>query len=141
MKPTRVGCILTLSLGLLLVPLSAQAQHTARIPQIGFLAFTPPSEHRANLEAFRHGLREFGYVEGQNILLVVRSAGGRSERLHGLAAELARLKVDIIVRQTTPAIQAAKQAARSPSSCRSAAILREMSLSPVSRIRGATSPG
>jgi putative ABC transport system substrate-binding protein len=61
-------------------------------------------------EAFKKGLREVGYVEGQNIGIEVRSAEGKPDRLPTVASELVRLKVDVILTSTTPAIQAAKQA-------------------------------
>jgi putative tryptophan/tyrosine transport system substrate-binding protein len=64
----------------------------------------------ANLSAFQKGLREFGYVEGQNLLFEYRSADGRTERFPGLAAELVDLKVDLSVTRGTPAALAAKQA-------------------------------
>ena len=64
----------------------------------------------ANLDAFRQGLRELGYVEGQNFVIEYRSADGRPERFPGLATELVRLKVDLIVTRGTPAVLAAKKA-------------------------------
>jgi putative ABC transport system substrate-binding protein len=67
-------------------------------------------ETKASLDAVRHGLRDHGYVEGQNILIEYRSADGNIERLPGLAAELARLKVDLIVAGATPAGRAARAA-------------------------------
>ena len=90
----------------------ADAQQPPKIARIGFL--TPRSlgspETRARLDAFRQGLRERGYVEGQNILIEYRAADGKIERLPGLANELARLKVDVIVAVATPGARAAQQA-------------------------------
>jgi putative ABC transport system substrate-binding protein len=88
---------------------SVQAQQAKKVPRIGIL--TPTG--RANFfEAFRQGLRELGYIEGQNIAVEIRSAEGKRDRLSTLASELINLKVDVIVTSTTPAIQAAKQATR-----------------------------
>ena len=66
----------------------------------------------ANLAAFRHGLRELGYVEGQHFAIEYRSADGQAEQFPDLASELVRLKVDVIVTRGTPAALAAKQATR-----------------------------
>jgi putative ABC transport system substrate-binding protein len=95
---------------LLAVPLAAEAQAPAKVPRIGFLSARPPTDNPYFLEAFRQGLRELGYVEGQNIATEYRFAEGRPERLPALAAELVRLKVDVIVTAGTPAPLAAKQA-------------------------------
>jgi putative ABC transport system substrate-binding protein len=73
------------------------------------MATSPANLH----EAFRQGLRELGYVEGSNVVIEYREAGGREERLLPLAAELVALKVDVIVAPTTPAALAAKQATKS----------------------------
>jgi putative tryptophan/tyrosine transport system substrate-binding protein len=75
----------------------AQAQQPAKIPQIGFLTATSLSAVAARTEAFRQGQRELGYVEGKNIGINWRSAEGKLDRLPALAAELVRLKVDVIV--------------------------------------------
>jgi ABC-type uncharacterized transport system substrate-binding protein len=75
----------------------AQAQQPTKVPRIGFLGATYPSTNTARIEAFRQGLRELGYVEGKNIVIEYRWAEGKTERLPDLAAELVRLKVDIIV--------------------------------------------
>ena len=75
----------------------AQAQQPARIPRIGILIPTSASVLSARVEAFRQRLRELGYVEGKNIVIEYRYAEGKLERLPDLAAELVRLKVDVIV--------------------------------------------
>jgi putative ABC transport system substrate-binding protein len=62
-----------------------------------------PQLNAANLDAFRHGLRELGYLEGRNLTIEYRSAEGRSERFPELATELVRLRVDLIVTRGTPA--------------------------------------
>jgi putative ABC transport system substrate-binding protein len=86
----------------------AEAQQQKKVPRIGVLRPGPVAA--PNYEAFRQGLRELGYVEGQNVVLEFRDAEGKAERLPDLAAELVRLKVDVIVTSSTPAIQAVKQA-------------------------------
>jgi len=74
-----------------------QAQQSAKVPRIGFQLDSPASAVTARTEAFREGLRELGYIEGKNIIVEWRSAEGKSERRSELAAELVRLKVDVIV--------------------------------------------
>jgi putative ABC transport system substrate-binding protein len=88
----------------------AEAQQPARIPRIGILIPSSGSILSARVEAFRQRLRQLGYVEGKNILIEYRYAEGKSERLPGLAAELLRLKVDVIVTVGVLAPQAAKKA-------------------------------
>ena len=75
----------------------ADAQQPAKIPRIGYLAGQSLSNIATRTEAFRQGLRELGYVEGKNIVIEWRSAEGKLDRLPALAAELVRLKVDVIV--------------------------------------------
>src|SRR5215211_4967580 len=91
-------------------PLPAHAQQTGKVPRIGY--FGPGSRDNAfarqNLDAFRQGLRDFGYVEGQNITIEYRFAGGIFDRLPDLAAELVRLDVAVIVAAPTPAAVAAR---------------------------------
>ena len=91
-------------------PLAARAQQRGQVAHIGILETKSRELNAANLSAFQQGLRELGYVEGQNLLLEYRSADGRTERFPGLAAELVELKVDIIVTRGTPAALAAKKA-------------------------------
>ena len=111
MRVRSSAFVAVLALGIFLAPLAAHAQQPARVPRIGIL--TPGISERLHLfEAFRQGLRELGYVEGQNISLEFRSAEGNFERLPDLAAELVRLKVDVIAAFTTPASLAAKQATK-----------------------------
>jgi putative ABC transport system substrate-binding protein len=88
-----------------------QAQ-PARVPRIGFLASGPPETEpsAARYQAFRDGLRELGYAEGQNILIEWRYTRGSNQRFPELAAELVSLPVDLIVAEASPAVQAAKQA-------------------------------
>jgi ABC-type uncharacterized transport system substrate-binding protein len=93
-------------------PLTAQAQQGAKVPRIGYLVTgsVESPEARATVDAFRQGLRERGYVEGQTILIEYRWADGRIERFPRLANELASLKLDLIVAQNTPAARAVQHA-------------------------------
>ncbi len=95
---------------LLCAPLTADAQPAGKVPRIGFLGTRTLSDTSSGLDAFRQGLRELGWVEGQNIVIDYRFAEGRFDRLPDLAAELVRLKVAIIVAAPTPAAVAAKKA-------------------------------
>ena len=88
----------------------AQAQQPAKIPRIGYLEAVSPSIGAVRSEAFRQGLRELGYVEGKNIVTEYRYAEGKRDRLPALAAELVRLKVDVIVTAGASATRAAKKA-------------------------------
>ena len=109
---TRRAFIGTLTGGLLVAPLAAHAQQAGKVARIGFLVTgsLESPETRVGLEAFRQGLRERGYVEGQNIVIEYRFADGKIDRLPGLATELARLKVDLIVARSTPVARALQQA-------------------------------
>ena len=104
----RIGLAVILALSLLLAPLAA-AQQARNIPRIGILYPGTPSPNSPTLETFRQGLRELGYVDGQNIRPEPRYAGGQVERFADLAAELVSLKVDVIV-ASGPMIQAAVKA-------------------------------
>ena len=98
------------SLGLLAASLAAEAQQPTNMLRIGFLMAVPLSVMSARTEAFRQGLREMGYVEGKTILIEWRSAEGQLERLPSLAAELVRLKVDVIVTAGPASTRPAKAA-------------------------------
>jgi putative ABC transport system substrate-binding protein len=89
---------------------SAQAQQPGKIPRIGILVGASASSVSTRVEALRRRLRELGYVEGKNIVIEYRYAEGKLERLPDLAAELVRLKVDVIVTSAGPAVSAAKKA-------------------------------
>jgi putative ABC transport system substrate-binding protein len=88
----------------------AQAQQTKKVPQVGYLTLGSPSPPSANQEAFRDGLRQLGYIEGQNIHVEYRYAAGEVKRLPELAAELVSLKVDVIVAANTQSIDATRRA-------------------------------
>jgi putative ABC transport system substrate-binding protein len=100
--------VLTLSALLFVLCFPVDAQQPTKIPRIGCLYATSLSS--ARIEAFRQGLRELGYVEGKNIAIEWRSSEGKYDRLPALAAELVRLKVDIIITGGAPAPRAAKEA-------------------------------
>src|SRR6266852_3566402 len=113
--PRFMASIITL--GLLAAALAADAQQGRKVPRIGLLSPASPSDAGRNpsdlavlFAAFREGLRELGYVEGQNIAIESRWAEGNYDLLPGLAADLVRLNVDVIVTYGTPASQAAKKA-------------------------------
>jgi len=104
--------VLALALLLVALPLAGEAQHTAKAARIGYLSPASAAADALHKEAFRQGLRALGYVEGQNVLIEARYADGRFERLPDLAAELVRLKVDVIVAAPTTAIRAVQRATR-----------------------------
>jgi putative tryptophan/tyrosine transport system substrate-binding protein len=103
-----LGLLITLALGLLLEPFAAEAQPAKKLPHIGYLALrSEPADQDA---AFQQGLRELGWVEGQNMAIEYRWAADRVDRLPALAEELVRLEVDVIVASATPVVKAAKHA-------------------------------
>ena len=89
----------------------AEAQQPKKVPRIGFLSVGTASAMSTRVEAFRRGLREQGYIEGQDIVVEYRYAEDNLERLRELAAELVRLKVDVIVTGGTISTRPAKEAA------------------------------
>jgi ABC-type uncharacterized transport system substrate-binding protein len=96
------------TLALLAAPRAAEAQPAREVHRIGYLALSATAS-QSRVEAFRQGLRELGWVAGQNIVIETRVADGKIERLPGLATELARLKVALIVAVATPAARAAQR--------------------------------
>ena len=102
----------TIAGGLLAAPLAAGAQPAGKVYRIGYISNSPPNTPESSpfYEAFRQGLRERGWVEGRNAVIEWRFAEGRMERFPDLAADLVRLKVDLIVTTGGPAARAAKQA-------------------------------
>jgi putative ABC transport system substrate-binding protein len=97
----------------LAAPFAAVAQRPGKMSRIGVLAAGIPTTYSARFEAFRQGLRELGYVEGQTIAIEYRYAEGKFERLSDLAAELVRLNVDVILAFSAPETGAAKRATTS----------------------------
>ncbi len=106
----RRAFIVTVAGALLAAPLSLEAQPVGKVYRIGYLSLISASADAVNVEALRQGLRDNGYVDGQNAVVEARYAEGASERLPGFAAELVRLKVDVVVASTTYAVRAAQQA-------------------------------
>jgi putative ABC transport system substrate-binding protein len=102
--------VLALALLLFLAPLAGEAQQTVTVPRIGFLRSGPPPQ--AFIEGFQQGLRELGYVEGQNIITEYRFAERGAAELDELGSELLRLKVNVILASATPAAAAAKNLTR-----------------------------
>src|SRR5262245_22213658 len=89
---------------------SASAQQPKKVPHIGYLTSTDPATESIRFEPFRAALRELGYIEGQNIAIEYRYADGKADRFSALAAELVRLRVDIILVGGDRSIHAAKNA-------------------------------
>src|SRR5713226_5891590 len=92
----KIFCF-ALSVLLLALCVSAEAQQPKKVPRIGFIALVPPTVGSANRDAFQQGLHELGYVEGENIVIERRYTEGKFDRVPDLVADLVRLKVDIIV--------------------------------------------
>ena len=105
-----VALVAVLAVSLLAAPRAAAAQQAGKMPRIGFLSVTSPSDRPPLLEAFRQRLRELGWVEGRNIVIDYRYAEDRVDRLPDLAAELVGVKVDVIVSMGTQGVTAAKNA-------------------------------
>jgi putative ABC transport system substrate-binding protein len=105
-----VGGIVTLILGLLATPFAVEAQQPAKVHRIGFLGAGSPPASAARTEAFRQGLRELGYVEGQTMVIEWRYAEGKLDRLRALVAELVRLQVDVLVTAAPSSTRAAMEA-------------------------------
>jgi putative tryptophan/tyrosine transport system substrate-binding protein len=105
-----IGLLVLLTCGFLFAPHLSHAQPPTNVPRLGLLSPFSPADTARWHEAFRQGLRDLGWVEGEHISLEYRYAEGSSDRLPGLAADLVRLNVDIIVAAVTPDALAAKHA-------------------------------
>ena len=103
-----IGLAVALAISLLAAPLAAGAQ-AGKVYRIGMLETRSRTLNAANVDAFRQGLLELGYHDGQNLEIVYRSSDGRNDRFPALARELVNLKVDLIVTRGTPAVLAAKR--------------------------------
>lgn len=110
--PRSITILVTLALAVLGAPLASDAQRPPKVHRIGFLGAASSSGYASLVEAFRQGLRDLGYVEGENIVIEYRWAEGRYDSLPDLAAELVRLNVEVIVTHGTPGTLAAKQATK-----------------------------
>ena len=106
----RRRLLIALGAGALAAPYASFAQQQGKVRRIGFLGAISASGYASQMEGFRSGLRDFGYVEGKNLVVEYRWAEGKYERLLELAAELIRSKVEVIVTHGTPGTRAAKQA-------------------------------
>jgi ABC-type uncharacterized transport system substrate-binding protein len=106
----RIGLAVVLAVSLTLAPLVAEAQPPGKVYRMGYLYSGSATSSPRAPEAFREGLRELGWVAGRNIVIDYRFAEGRFDRLPDLAAELVRLKVNVIVAWPTPPAIAAKKA-------------------------------
>jgi len=109
---TRRTFLGTLAGGLLVAARDAGAQQAARVPRIGWLGGPTRESAQVFVQPFQQGLKDLGWVEGQNVVIDWRFAGGQAERLPELAAELVRLQADVIVSPSTPTALAAKNATK-----------------------------
>jgi ABC-type uncharacterized transport system substrate-binding protein len=107
----RIGLAVVLAVSFILEPLAAAAQQTGKVHQIGFLIYGSPDSWAIRAEALRMGLRDLGYIEGKNITIAFRSAE-TADRLPELAADLVRLKVDVIFATSSTEVEAARQATK-----------------------------
>ena len=136
------GLLFTLALGLVVAPVISEAQRAAHMPRVAFLNPFSPTSPAVCPAGFRQGLRDLGYVEGQNILLEYRYAEWQWDRLPTLAAELVQLKPDVMVTNTTPGRwRPSRRPPPSPSSSLSRTIWWKRALSPAWRGPVATSRG
>src|SRR5262247_1710810 len=110
MRRRTIALLVTFAFGLLVAPLAAHAQPSAKVPRIGFLRPSPASPCRT--ESFAQGLRELGYVEGHTIVIEWRCADGTVERQRALAVELVQLPLDVFVAASVDGPLAAMQATR-----------------------------
>jgi putative ABC transport system substrate-binding protein len=111
MTHRTIRLLVILALSFFWAPLAAEVQQATNVYRIGWLSpSVPRPDHDPPVDAFRQGLREFGYVEGQNLVIAYRGAEGRIERLADLAAELVQLQVAVIVAVGTAATRAAQEA-------------------------------
>ncbi len=108
---TRRTFLATAAGGVLATPLAAEAQETAKVQRIGILGNYGPAPS-VEWTAFRHGLRELGWIEGHTVAITYRSAEGNPDRFRPLAVELVQLKVDVIAVAGSPAIHAVRDATR-----------------------------
>ncbi len=122
-------------------PRLAEAQQAGKVPRIGFLVASSASFYSSRIEAFRQGLRELGYVEGKNIAIEYRFAEGKEDRLRELAAELVRLKVDIIIAAASAGAAQGRNKERSRLSWLHPPTQSRVGLLPAWHGRGETLPG
>src|SRR6185312_8628838 len=102
--------VVAFAISVVITPSTSQAQHGQHVPRVGYLGTSSASLEPELVKAFREGLREHGYVEGQNIVIEYRWAEGNYQRFPDLVADLVNLKVDLILTAGTPGALAAKRA-------------------------------
>jgi putative tryptophan/tyrosine transport system substrate-binding protein len=107
-----IGLAVVLSVSLVVAPLAAEGQEAAKPPRVGYLGTGSASADAQFHEAFREGLREHGWIDGQNLVIEYRWPEGQLDRLPDLAAELVRQNVDVIFAPSTASTVAAKNATR-----------------------------
>ena len=114
MRPLALAVTAVLVVALAGISTDVEAQPATRVPRVGFLSPSSVSDPRTRtfVDALSQGLRELGWVEGQNVTIEYRWAEEKTDRLPDLARDLARLGVDVVVASTSPAVQAAKDATR-----------------------------
>jgi putative tryptophan/tyrosine transport system substrate-binding protein len=105
----RIGLAIIFALSLTLAPIAAEAQQPPRVARVGWMSLATPTAPALNFDVFRQGLRDLGYVEGQNLILEPRYTGGKNDLLPELIADLERVGVDIIVAGPFAALRVAKQ--------------------------------
>jgi putative ABC transport system substrate-binding protein len=106
----RRSFLVGLGVGLLAAPLAAEAQQAGQVPRVGWLRLGSPGSSPWEMEGFLKGLRELGYVEGQNIVVQYRYASDKPEQLFALAAELVTLQPDVLVALSTAPVRALQRA-------------------------------
>src|SRR5579864_3492390 len=106
----RRAFLATVTGGVLAAPLVARAQQAGKVWKLGYLDQGAAARSQPYVDGLKQGLHDLGWVEGRNILIEARFAEGKTDQLPELAAELVRLKMDVIVTSTTPAALAAKHA-------------------------------
>ena len=109
MKPRQLTFLLMIVLGTVLAPLVAEAQAPTKVARIGWMSRAGPTAKDPNMDAFRRGMRELGYVEGRTFVMEPRYADGKNELMPDQAAELERSGVDVIIAGPFEALHAAKQ--------------------------------
>src|SRR5262245_10065137 len=128
------------TISVLITPSASQAQHRGHVPRVGYLGTSSASLEPELVKAFQEGLREHGYVEGQNIVIEYRWAEGNYQRFPDLVADLVKLKVDLILTAGTPGALAAKRATQTTlSSWQARVTLSRRGWSPASPGQVATS--
>jgi ABC-type uncharacterized transport system substrate-binding protein len=105
----RIGLAVIFALSLTLEPFAAEAQQPPRVARVGWMSLATPTAPALNFDVFRQGLRDLGYVEGQNLILEPRYTGGKNDLLPELIADLERVGVDVIVAGPFAALRVAKQ--------------------------------